>query len=286
MADKENFFMRVNHLLTCFLATASFCRFAGAAHWVLHSVGLNAREPYVVTGSASYGTPIQVSVPISSGIHGTGTFQFYGQTMATSAAYLGSLAGDGAEVTVGFQGSVAAYYTFVYQWASDSPSDVPPSPGEGELGVNGYNLARVASCGEVGDNGATYNGCSIFGYFAMLQGPTYNLSPGVYNGRPWPVTSQGPGSNYGSPPSTNNVSFSTPAGANLFAVIPFDVGSADISLSSGTTYATIAYAANFQCFQFLGGTWMDTESFDVNAGGSSESYIGCSQIGGLPVMPT
>jgi hypothetical protein len=90
------------------------------------------------------------------------------------------------------------------------------------------------------------------------------------------------------PSSRNYSGYAVTIGTTEFAVKPFVVGSGSVSVSGGSTYCTVLNAANLPSANFSGTVFTSTDPntttiLDIIMGGQTTSYIGISQLGGLPV---
>lgn len=211
----------------------------------------------------------QVSVNISSGIYGTGTFKFYGEQDSYSQIY------NGIEpATVQYLPYANSYYTFTYKWVSDSPSDTPPSVGS-HADFDGYSLEQAAPAQYMlGGGGPQVSGSYSWNTTFNTEGPI------------WGGTGSNPyyGMSFTWPHSTDTPNVTI--GGQLYFVRGVVVGGGTVSLDgSGNTIITAsvlnAQAAMIQTpISAVGG---GSGTIRVTNYGTMTCYLGVSQIGSLPV---
>jgi len=244
-----------------------------AAHWKLLSEG-DATIPasYTTGNGVTRGarTSFSLTLPsVSSDIYGVGPFTFYGES---DQYHDNTLCGESTLYT--YTASANNYYSFKFQWVSDSPSDTPPSPNQA-IGAVGYSL-------ESGGGGqfSYLNPVYKTGNWSFLwdsQGPS--LSPPYSPFSPatscaWPVAG---GANQVT--VTNN--------GVLLYVRPVALGGVTVTLDgSGNTIGTMS-VLNAQSilmvtqFSPYGNPSNVTALVYDNA--TMFGYLACAEIGGLKV---
>jgi len=263
--------MHTAKLLLSIASLSALSTAASAAHWTFQSW---SQGTYITGSGATHGKASEVQATISGQVYGNGSFDFVGET---------DTYGEGGEMTYPFlnnyQGTVTSYYTVVYVWAADSPTDQPPT--NGPLAVDGYSLEAVPAASIMTPDVGDYeSGGSVDALFDA-QGPTFPVQSGyftmpleyaVITGVPWPTTN--------TPPVTT-------IGGKLYYVRPVVVGSAVISKNgSGQTIGTVT-VDNSQELSFVGPTITqgagDPPTGSISNSGTTSCFIGGSIIGGLPV---
>jgi hypothetical protein len=239
---------------------------ANAAHWTLVSqVGTSS----TVSSGATRGSLSALSVTIPSGsyaIYGTGTFKFFGEpdtfsTQISSTAY---------SFLFTFDPSVISYYTYVYLWVSDAPTDIPPTPGSSQE-VTGYALQRATNLETVGigmaGSSATYSSDALFN----SVGPTWSGGGSPYTGfsNLWPKPTDSP-----------IVSISS----KNYYVRPVFVGGGPVSINgSGQTIVTIS-VGNFQSVDYATNVTANPNLLmELNSTSQTACYIAGSEVSGLPI---
>ena len=246
---------------------------AHSAHWIVRSMVSSSSSSSDI--SVTRNAPSGVSVTIPSGstmIYGSGTFSFFGENDTYSKKFLCANPG-----TVTYNPWCSSYYTYTYQWVSDSPTDVPPAvstPGE----VLGYSLEQ----GGVGQN---FEWNPTGGYVRTLGtwsgNLAFNSQGDVFGG-----TGESPYSALGIYWPTLSDSPTVTIGSSLFYVRPENLGGGSVTTDANGYTILIASVLNSQSIELstpLSYNNPVSSSFFVFDTGTTTCYKGGTELLGLPI---
>ena len=247
-----------------------------AAHWKLISMTDASIPTSTVSDSTvTRGARATVSATIPSSpsmIYGSGVFQFHGESDSYNTSFLATY-----PLTQDYHGWAHSYYKYVYQWVSDSPTDVAPSPNQ-SLQLSGYSL--TASPGLFDYQFAGFGGPNTIGMLSWsvwfnsnihIFSPTWPSFGHSITTQAWPALTDSPIALVGSTP---------------YLITPEVLGGGPVTIDgSGNTIITVTVLNSEQMNEttpiFPNSPTAVLEGWNIY--GSTTRYAAGTQINGLPI---
>ncbi|MBN9504341.1 MAG: hypothetical protein J0H02_21370 [Armatimonadetes bacterium] len=258
------------------IVSLSLSTFAMAGHWKVRSMdesilGSTTSGPDVTRHSGRTAT---VTLPALS-VYGSGPFAFYGEEDDMFKKITISNPG-----MVSYIPTVDSYYTYIYEWVPDLPTDVPPSASVSS-NVYGYSLERMQQISQTSYNIAGTVSLGLWGWNALFNvqalwtGSGPGMSPFFGMSYSWP-----PSSGY-DPDTTVIVD-----GARYY-VRPVIIGSAVVSVdANGYTIATMTVLNALEA-QIVSYLTASAPATTIGTGNTAKliCYKGGAEFLGLTVTP-